>query len=59
MENKKVINLNRVNFILVSRNDCVGKTSFTITSSVGDIRFRDLSSVLDFIDMNKDLGFIV
>lgn len=59
MENRFSIDLKQVNFVIVSQNDMSGKTSFSITCSLGVLRFKSMSSVLDFIDMNKDIGFIV
>ena len=49
----------RLNFLIESRNDITGKTSYVIHCSLGRLRFRNMSSVLDFIEMNKDIGFIV
>lgn len=44
--------------LLEVRQDSLGKTCYVITCSLGRFRFREMASVIDFINMNKDLGYV-
>ena len=44
--------------LIERRQDDLGKVCYVVTSSSGRVRFRNLDSVIDFISMNNDLGFI-
>ena len=44
--------------LLEVRQDTLGKTFYVITCSLGHFRFREMSSVIDFLNMNKDLGYV-
>lgn len=44
--------------LIEARKDSLGKTCYVVTCSLGRFRFREMSSVLDFMDMNKDLGYV-
>lgn len=59
MNTKKLfVDSTRLVLLIEERRDLEGKVSFVVTSSLGKIRFRELSSLLDFINSNKDLGYI-
>lgn len=46
-------------FLIECRRDSLGKESFVVSYSDKSIRFRDMSSVLDFVEMNKGaLGYV-
>ena len=44
--------------LLEVRQDTLGKTCYVITCSLGRFRFREMASVIDFLNMNKDLGYV-
>lgn len=52
------VDTSRLNLLIEVRTDLQAKVNYSVTSSLGKIRFRELSSVLDFIHMNNNLGFI-
>lgn len=47
----------RLNYVIVSRNDLQGKTSYKVICSAGEFRFRTIDSVLEFLKMNE-FGYI-
>lgn len=49
----------RLNLLIEVHTDMQAKVNYRVTSSLGTIRFSDLDSVIDFIKMNHNLGFIV
>lgn len=40
------------------RQDLQAKRCYVVTSSLGRVRFRSLESVLDFMNMNDNLGYV-
>ena len=52
------IDKTRLNYLVASYQDLQGKRCFTVICSLGRLRFRNIESVLDFIEMNKDLGYV-
>ena len=64
--NKKLTDMNtknilidtcRLNFIVESRQDSSGNTSYYVTTSVGRVHFHSMDSVLDFINSNS-FGYV-
>lgn len=53
------IDTTRLNYVIESRQDLQGKTSYVVICSLGKVRFRNLSSVFEFLEMNSNLGYIV
>ena len=52
------VDTTRLNYLIESRQDLKGNTSYIVRCSCGSLRFRSLESVLDFLEMNRDLGYI-
>lgn len=44
--------------LLEVRQDSLGKRCYVLTTSLGRMRFRNMDSVLDFMNMNNDLGYV-
>lgn len=56
---KELIEKKGLVLLIEVRRDLQGKESFIISYSDKTIRFRSLSSVLDFVEMNKgNLGYV-
>lgn len=53
-----VINPSNLRLLIESRQDSLGKECFYVTFSHCKIAFRNITSVLDFIEMNKNLGYV-
>ena len=53
-----LIDKSRLTFLIEGRQDSLGKNCYVVTSSLGKVRFRAFNSVMDFLEMNKDLGYI-
>lgn len=56
---KKLIDCHRLVLLIEVRHDQTGKESFVVSYADKVIRFREMSSVLDFVNMNKgNLGYV-
>lgn len=53
------IDTTRLNLAILSQQDSQGKTCYHVVFADKHIRFRNFSSVLDFVEMNKDLGYVI
>lgn len=53
------INVTRCKYVIQAIQDMQGKTSYMVLFSDKSVRFRNMDSVLDFINMNADnFGYI-
>lgn len=56
---KKLIDCHSLVLLIEVRHDQMGKESFVVSYADKVIRFREMSSVLDFVNMNKgNLGYV-
>lgn len=52
------VNKNLLRFLIECRSDSLGKLAYYVTINKFRIAFRSMDSVLDFLEMNKSLGYV-
>lgn len=60
MNTKQIlIDSSRLKFLIEARNDEKGRTMYYVRFGSERIRFSSMDSVIDFVNSNCDLGFVV